>query len=65
MQDSHERCFTYWIEFFHCNGCVVQDPFVHSAKASLSKSAAAIRYGPVIKVACNPNKVIVEETGET
>lgn len=57
--------FTYWTEFFHCNRSVIQDTFVYGAKASLSDSAAAIRYGTVIKVARNLNQLFVQETGET
>lgn len=57
--------FTYWIELFHGNRFVVHETFVHSAKASLSESAAAAWYWTVVKVACNLHQLIVQETGET
>lgn len=65
VRDWHGKSFTYWTEFFHRNRFVIQDTFVYSAEASLSESAAAVWYGTVIKVACDLNQLVVQETGET
>lgn len=55
---------TYRGEFFHRDRFVIQDTFVHSAKASLPESAAAVGHVAVVEVTCYLDQLAVGETGK-
>lgn len=63
--DRYGDIFTHWIEFFHCYRFVVEDTFVHGAKASLSQPAAAIWHRAIVKITRDPHQLVEQETGDT
>lgn len=62
---AYKTISTHWVKFFHRYRDVMEETFVNGPEASLSEPAATFRHGAVVKVASNPHKVTVQETGET
>lgn len=65
MRERPARNGTHGDKFFHGDGFVIQDAFVHGAEAPLPQPAAALGHVAVVKVARYLDQLTVRDGGKT